>query len=151
MLGNICYKFSLEKKDWNGAESTCNQVGAHLASVHSQEEATSIRSLQDPTSVHKTWIGRKRNGNDFEWVDGSPFDFGYWNTNEPNNFKGSENCIEIYSNPGQIEHDKWNDIACDVKRNFVCKKQPLGGRLLSIFKYQYSKVFQDNQIDLMFL
>ena len=91
----------------NKSFSYKSNISAHLASVHSLEEATSIRSLQDPTSVHETWIGGKRNGNDFEWVDGSPFDFGYWNTNEPNNFEGSENCIEIYSNPGQTFHDKY--------------------------------------------
>ena len=128
MLGNVCYKFNLTEMDWNGAKSACNQVGAHLTSVHSQEEAAFIRALQDPNSVHKTWIGGQRNGNNFEWIDGTPFDFGYWNTGEPNNAGGSENCIEIYSDPGQTIHDKWNDVPCDVMRNFVCQKQPVGGR-----------------------
>ena len=62
MFRNACYKLSLEDKDWNGAERACNQVGAHLTSVHSQEEADFIRCLQDPASVHTTWIGGKRNG-----------------------------------------------------------------------------------------
>ena len=127
MFKSNCYKFNLEDKDWNGAESACNQVGAHLASVHSQDEASYIRCLQDPTSVHRTWIGGKRNGDVFQWIDGSDFQFYYWKANEPDNYQGNENCIEIISDPGKESHDRWNDAPCESQGKFVCKKQPMGG------------------------
>ena len=128
MFKSNCYKFNLEDKDWNGAESACNQVGAHLASVHSQDEASYIRCLQDPTSVHRTWIGGKRNGNEFQWIDGTPFEFDNWNTNQPNNYLGKEDCVEIRSDPGKDWHERWNDVPCESTAKFVCKKQPVGGK-----------------------
>ena len=127
MFRNACYKLSLEDKDWNGAERACNQVGAHLTSVHSQEESDFIRCLQDPASVHTTWIGGKRNGDIFQWIDGTPFEFKYWKTNEPDNYGGDENCIEIISDPGKQWHEKWNDVPCESTAKFVCQKQPVGG------------------------
>ena len=129
MFQGVCYKFSLDKKDWDEAEKTCNQEGAHLTSIFSDKEAAFVRCLQDASSVHKTWIGGKRSGNDFQWIDGKPFDYDNWNTGEPDNLGGDENCIEVYSDPGHAWHDKWNDVPCNLKRNYVCKKQPVGGRL----------------------
>ena len=128
MFQGVCYKFSLDKKDWDEAEKTCNHEGAHLTSIFSDKEASFVRCLQDASSVHKTWIGGKRSGNDFQWIDGNPFDYDNWNTGEPDNLGGDENCIEVYSDPGQTWHDSWNDVPCDVKRNYVCKKQPVGGK-----------------------
>ena len=51
-----------------------------------------------------------------------------WFKGEPNNQGGQDNCVEVYSDPGQSWHDKWNDIPCNQKRNYVCKKQPVGGK-----------------------
>ena len=128
MFRESCYWFSLEEKDWDEAEKRCNHEGAHLASILSVKEVAFIRCLQDASAIHKTWIGGKRWGNNFIWVDGSGFDYANWNTGQPDNQGGEENCIEVYSDPGQSWHDAWNDIPCDQKRNYVCKKQPVGGK-----------------------
>ena len=128
MFKGSCYRFSLEEKDWNEAEKICNQADAHLASIFSSEEVAFVRCLQDSSSIHKTWIGGSRWGNTFKWIDGKAFDYENWNTGEPDNLGGEENCIEVYSDPGQSWHDKWNDVPCDMKRNYVCKKQPVGGK-----------------------
>ena len=127
MFKNGCYKFNLEEKDWDEAENTCNQENGHLTSVLSNEEVNFIRCLQDPAAIHKTWIGAKRIGNGFEWSDGKGFEFENWRTGQPNNQGGQENCIEVDSDPGQSSHDQWNDVPCSNKRNFVCKKNPVGG------------------------
>ena len=128
MFKGTCYRFSLEEKDWNEAEKSCNLADAHLASIFSDKEVAFIRCLQDASSIHKTWIGGSRWGNTFKWIDGKAFDYENWNTGEPDNLGGEENCIEVYSDPGQSWHDKWNDIPCNQKRNYVCKKQPVGGK-----------------------
>ena len=127
MFKNDCYKFNLDEKDWNEAEKKCIQEGGHLTSVLSIEEVRFIRCMQDPASIHKTWIGAKRIGSNFQWTDGTSFDFENWNTGEPNNQGGEENCIEVDSDPGKDWHDRWNDVPCTNKRNYVCKKKPVGG------------------------
>ena len=94
MFRNACYKFINEKKNWNDAERTCNEFGAHLTSIHSQEEVDFTSSLQDSSTLQQLWIGGQRSGSVFQWIDGTTFDFTYWLTNEPNNYGGNENCIE---------------------------------------------------------
>ena len=130
MFKNDCYRFSLEQKDWDDAEKSCIQDDGHLASVLSNDEMVFISCLQDPSSIHKSWIGAKRNGNSFQWTDGSKFDFENWSPGEPNNQGGAEDCIEFDSDPGHTVHDKWNDSPCSNKRNYVCKKKPVGGKML---------------------
>ena len=131
MFKGACYRFYQDEKDWDNAEKKCVQEGAHLASLFSDEEASFVRCLQDASSTHETWIGGKRSGNSFLWIDGSDFDYYNWKTGQPNNQGGNEDCIMVYSDPGQDWHEKWNDVPCDVKKNFVCKKKPVGGKLLS--------------------
>merc|ERR1712223_2320510 len=71
---------------------------------------------------------RKKKWKQLPMIDGTSFDYYNWNTGQPDNQGGKEDCIMVYSDPGQAWHDRWNDVPCDVKKNFVCKKQPLGGR-----------------------
>lgn len=58
------------------------------------------------------------------WLDGSPFGgsfYSNWNSGEPNNFQGSETCVEM-----TVDTGKWNDVPEYVNRIAVCKScQPL--------------------------
>ena len=129
MFKGVCYRFYLDEKSWDDAEKKCKQEDAHLASLFSDEEASFVRCLQDAASIHETWIGGRRSGSNFQWIDGTSFDYYNWNTGQPDNQGGKEDCIMVYSDPGQSRDGKWNDVPCDVKKNFVCKKKPVGGRL----------------------
>ena len=128
MFKNGCYKFFALEKDWNQAKGACEQENGLLTSIHSTEEIAFIRCLQDPASVHTTWIGGQRKENGFQWIDGTLMDFINWHTSEPDNQGGNENCIEVHSDPSHDWHDKWNDASCDEKKSFVCKKKLVGGK-----------------------
>ena len=136
MFSNACYKFNPEKKYWKTADDTCEQAGGKLTSIHSQEELDFIRMLIDSSdgSSPSTWIGGERkNEKSFGWIDYTPFDFSNWDKPEPNNLGGNENCIEIFTAPGQRKHNKFNDIRCMIKRDFICKKLLKGGRYFKIY------------------
>ena len=138
MFRSECYKVFLEKKEWNEAKSTCEQdcgpVGStcgQLTSIHSQDETDFIRCQQTdknqgPDSVHTTWVGGQRTSNGFQWIDGTPFDFDNWYKTDPT-YGTNEDCIQVFTHPTQDWHDKWSNEQCDPKRNFICKKKPLGG------------------------
>jgi len=129
---DACYKFSNEKKDWNDAEEACKLFGGHLTSIHSKAEADFIRVHVDQSSYDNTWIGGYKRGNAFQWIDGSTFDFKYWDANEPNNKGGVEKCIEI-----RETSDKWNDKRCRYTlQNFICKKQKDSNELCKFVRQQ---------------
>ena len=114
---------TVAKKTWKDAESDCVKSGARLASIHSAQENEFVNKLHDPKEVLNSWIGVIRDGSSFKWNDGSAFSYQNWNTGEPNNSGGKENCVELYAAPGQKYHDKWNDVPCDTTASYVCKKR----------------------------
>lgn len=109
-FGKSCYWFSEDSKDWNNAEFDCVSRGAHLASIHSDEEGAFLKRN------YRLFFGlvQRTNGN-FEWTDGSSFKYTNWDSNEPNN-QGDEGCGELY------ENGEWNDLACARALRYVCKK-----------------------------
>nr|XP_058971903.1 asialoglycoprotein receptor 2-like [Pocillopora verrucosa] len=93
-------------------------MNADLVVIKSQEEMDFIYSLfVKPLQSGSAWIGLNFKGGSFLWIDGTKVAYRNWNIGEPNNFKGVEHCVETLVNSG-----KWNDIACSVKRPYVCKR-----------------------------
>ena len=72
------------------------------------------------TKFH-VWIGLndlKADGH-FRWSDNKVFYYKNWNTGEPNNHGGPEDCTEIAKpDAGKAA---WNDKSCTQLNPFVCK------------------------------
>ena len=56
----------------------------------------------------RCWIGFSDINSEgtFTWADGSGVTYTRWNSGEPNNSGGNEDCAELYS------HSYWNDAPC---------------------------------------
>ena len=66
----------------------------------------------------KTWIGLHRDSSDnsrWQWVDGSLAVYLNFDSNEPSNWKGNEDCVEMYPS------GKWNDLYCNAPRHYSCE------------------------------
>ena len=78
------------------------------------------------------WLGAKRQGvttglHEFQWVDGSGFDFEDWVLDEPNGENGNAGSICIVD--GLLRKGKygWNDMSCNsMKKGYTCKKLASG-------------------------
>ena len=57
----------------------------------------------------------------YKWTDGTAWNYKNWNTGEPNDLSGEDDCVEYNKNAN------WNDQNCYVAKPFVCKVQ-LGKR-----------------------
>uniref|UniRef100_A0AC34FYF3 C-type lectin domain-containing protein n=1 Tax=Panagrolaimus sp. ES5 TaxID=591445 RepID=A0AC34FYF3_9BILA len=116
-----CYIFNSTKTGFALAELSCRQVGGHLASVHDGftnavigQEALKHLNKSAPNDL---WIGATKllsNAN-WNWTDGSGFDFTDWKQKEPQNVTDM-NCALM-----SATDDYWITQDCNELNSFVCQ------------------------------
>ncbi|XP_010733047.2 lactose-binding lectin l-2 [Larimichthys crocea] len=115
-----CYKYISTCVTWADAELYCVSQKANLVSIHTLEEHHFVKELirNSDHSERPTWIGLSDIHKEGKWMwsDGSAVDFVFWNTNEPNNNGGHENCVQNNYDTAQ----KWNDARCSDNLPSVC-------------------------------
>ncbi|XP_068705736.1 uncharacterized protein [Montipora foliosa] len=114
-----CYQKVSSCDSWSNSQSRCAALGANLPSVHSQEENVFLQNLHNGENG---WLGLSdinREGT-FVWSDGTRFDFHYWATNQPNNFR-NEDCVHTLGTL-PAHRFKWNDVNCSSCHEYSCKK-----------------------------
>ncbi|NXO79202.1 MRC1 protein, partial [Sitta europaea] len=125
-----CYKIFRDSKVWEGALTSCQKEGSHLASIQSLEEHSFMVSqlgYRDPTlfpslePTDKLWIGL----NDrkvqmyFGWSDGTPVTYTKWHLGEPSTTNNRpEDCVLIKGQNGY-----WADHVCEKKAGYICKRK----------------------------
>uniref|UniRef100_A0A671NU61 Si:ch73-343l4.8 n=1 Tax=Sinocyclocheilus anshuiensis TaxID=1608454 RepID=A0A671NU61_9TELE len=119
LKGNGMLFMSTELKSWSDSRQYCRDRGADLVIINTEEKQRLVYSL----FKERVWIGlsdRQQEGN-MKWVDNSPLKQGFWESNEPNDAGGNENCIEL--NPAKSVLNNWNDIPCSATRKWICENQ----------------------------
>jgi len=120
------YLYVDETKMWHSASDYCLSLGGHLVSIESMSENKFVYNLSGGT----TWLGASDEVQEGTWVwtSGQPFDFSYWNIDEPTN------CCPPYLCGGTVctpEHyltflegyPTWNDVP-DDNTQFTCEWEP---------------------------
>ncbi|XP_036096531.1 C-type lectin domain family 4 member G-like [Molossus molossus] len=115
-----CYLFSVLQATWEEAQRHCAGAGAHLVIVGDLDEQG---FLTRNTRGLGYWLGlravrRASKVQGYQWVDGVPLSFSYWNLGEPNDSQGHEDCIMM------LRSGSWNDAPCHNERdNWICEKR----------------------------
>uniref|UniRef100_A0A1I7YDX9 C-type lectin domain-containing protein n=1 Tax=Steinernema glaseri TaxID=37863 RepID=A0A1I7YDX9_9BILA len=124
---NSCFKYIKQRSTWKAAEEFCITKGAHMVSIHSEEENNFVKGMSEIVGVDdqrlSIWLGgySPNKDNVFVWTDGTPWNFTWFHPQEPNMI-GRENCIEVFRCGGYMDIC-WNNIECEWYRTgFVCKK-----------------------------
>ncbi|XP_037669739.1 C-type lectin domain family 19 member A [Choloepus didactylus] len=129
-----CYRFIPLNKTWAEADLHCSQFSlssksSKLAFIHSWEENVFVYHLVNswvlgiPADI---WMGLQdhRQEGQFEWTDGSFYDYSYWDGNQPDDSiqtdPEEEDCMQIWYRPNSTLRS-WNDNACSQELPFVCK------------------------------
>ncbi|KAI7792227.1 hypothetical protein IRJ41_025976, partial [Triplophysa rosa] len=112
------YIINTSSTTWRDAQSFCRQHHTDLINVRNQTDNQLIHNIiHDPhTSV---WIGLFRDS--WEWSDNIDSAFRYWNSGEPNDAGGSEDCTVV----GMAVEGKWIDMSCSRTYTFVCHEDEL--------------------------
>ena len=113
---NSIYLFCNMSKTWLEARDFCVTYGMHLVVIGDGMENDFIKgNISGNVSIGLNDIDVEGH---WKWVDGSELGYANWNDGEPNNYRGVEDCVEMYTD------GRWNDNVCDrEKRNFVCEKE----------------------------
>ncbi|XP_048247369.1 C-type mannose receptor 2-like isoform X2 [Haliotis rufescens] len=126
------YLYNDSRLFWDDARASCLSIGADLISIHSQAENDFVYE-----NITRNWIAigatDAAEEGTFLWTDGSPMDYTDWQSGEPNNARGVEDCV--FMQPSDKEKgwirepsDKrmgWNDGPCssDMTAAFICYQE----------------------------
>lgn len=104
-----------ENKTWDEAQDYCRQNHIDLATVQSDEEWSQLNTLRAELQFY-TWIGLYDDVNSWRWsFQNERITFTKWDKQQPNNFGGNQNCVELRSS------GYWHDIGCSVKCVIICQ------------------------------
>ncbi|XP_038614949.1 C-type lectin domain family 2 member B-like isoform X2 [Tachyglossus aculeatus] len=103
---DMCFILSTETKDWMASKATCENKRATLAIITRQQ----LDILKKNVSSSDYWIGLKKDGTGWVWVDDSAF-------NNEFNIRGAGDCAYLDSN-------SVNSAGCSQPRRWICSKPP---------------------------
>ncbi|MBN2803933.1 MAG: hypothetical protein JXR91_12645 [Deltaproteobacteria bacterium] len=97
---------------WNNASLACEQYGMHLATINTATENIFVGSLITvPAWVGASEIDIEEN---WQWLDGSEFNYTNWTTGAPNN-QTNLSCLEF------LMSGKWDESYCTQAKSYVCE------------------------------
>jgi alpha-tubulin suppressor-like RCC1 family protein/uncharacterized protein (DUF2141 family) len=119
------YKLIQQSMTWSDAKGYCENIGAHLLTINSQQEQDYITSVFGSDIV---WLGATDAGHEglWTWVTGEPFTYENWETlyNEPNGGT-DENYLMMgdgYDGGSNwMNRGKWNDTNGTGVNKFICE------------------------------
>ena len=116
--GTSSYKVCRYNTSWIGALKTCQNMGADLVKIETDQENNFLFNLQNHQPP--VWIGLTRGpGNRFYWTDGKRPGYTNWADGEPNNALEGEDCVHL-----RTGFKTWNDLRCYIRdevTSFVCE------------------------------
>ncbi|XP_027698180.1 C-type lectin domain family 2 member L isoform X2 [Vombatus ursinus] len=105
LYGRKCYFFSEEPRDWNTGRQYCHTHEASLTVIQSQKELEFMFKF----TRKEPWIGLRRVGDEFHWVNGDPF--------HPDEFSVSGHGECVFVDPTRLVTSD-----CLMTRPWVCSK-----------------------------
>ena len=114
------YKLYNDGMTWEDAKVYCESIGGHLVIITDENEQIVVENLlYEKGTKTDYWIGGFKNDRDlWQWVTNETFRYSNWEDEQPDNYNGVENFIEIYQSVG-----KWNDMPVYANENFglICE------------------------------
>lgn len=106
-------------RSWAEGRAFCQARGAELVVIETaaENEFLAAAGLATP------WIGLSDTTTEgtFVWVDEQAPSYTNWNTDEPNDSGGAEDCAAMTTSEDPLVNGKWNDAGCDAAHQFVCE------------------------------
>ncbi|XP_070552196.1 C-type mannose receptor 2-like isoform X2 [Ptychodera flava] len=118
-----CYILYEKGSTYSDSMGICNQTGGEFfLKIESQAEADFIVSEFVSSKSFHIWLGLTdvEDEGTFTWYDGSGIDFADWDSNNPDDVDGTQDCAYIAK-----ATNKWRDVECGVTYiRTVCEMAP---------------------------
>ncbi|MCA9547197.1 MAG: C-type lectin domain-containing protein, partial [Myxococcales bacterium] len=116
--------FCADQRTWPDARVACQQAGYDLVVVQDAAQDAVIYGEMRSRGFGDTWIGvnDRQNEGQWVWLDGIPVAYQHWDSGEPNNGGGGEDCGLIMTSRNR--ETEWDDRPCGGQRPFVCGVPP---------------------------
>mmetsp|Transcript_13394 Transcript_13394/g.16236 ORF Transcript_13394/g.16236 Transcript_13394/m.16236 type:complete len:817 (+) Transcript_13394:51-2501(+) len=118
------YVFVKDRVPFKDADANCAKIlgdGAHLASIHSDNENRLVRSLAYTAHSSGVWIGVNDIDQEgqFVWTDKRLLDYTNWARGHPSktDYDNEYDCVSMRSYDGL-----WSDGVCKTERPSICKR-----------------------------
>lgn len=115
------YYISEDIVTYSKAVEMCQSMCMDLLSIEDEKKNEDVYRAFSKAGADKIYWSSgyyKPSKSIWKWISGATASFFSWNTNEPNNARHNEYCIEILMKSGKIV---WNDEPCEEKRMFICE------------------------------
>jgi len=96
------YYCSEGQATWQKAKEVCENRGGYLAIINDADENAYLAS-QLVTSAAFIGLSDRTSEGNFKWVDGSGVTYANWYENQPNNYQGYQDYVEL------LNSGEWND------------------------------------------
>jgi hypothetical protein len=120
------YLYVEMRRSWRGALDYCSSKGGYLVTIQSVAENDFVFDLKE--SYTSIWLGASDATQEgvWEWANGEPWTFTYWEFGEPNNcHEVSGVCTpEHYLSFWSYDNRMWNDLP-NGQNPFVCEWDPI--------------------------
>ncbi|MEQ2311540.1 hypothetical protein AMECASPLE_021162 [Ameca splendens] len=125
------YYFVNTPLTWKDAQRFCRHYYTDLATIENMDDVTAVNQA-NLNYAGLAWIGLydvwKWSLNDSSFYSQGESTFANWDSQQPNNLLGIEDCVELYSYSG-----KWNDNNCHNVQPFVCYNGTVNGEPSFVF------------------
>jgi hypothetical protein len=112
-FGGHGYKAFRTPTSWDAARRACEQMGGHLAHVESRAEHDFVWKLAGRANC---WLGARRTAAGWRWDDGATLAFTHWGAKQPDNSRGTQDALYIWTGDG-----RWDDGTSTDRYGFVCE------------------------------
>ena len=103
--------YLLAPESWSAAEAEAENLGGTLAIIKSEADQKWVFAKfgHDGDKLRSLWLGLRRQnpGGPFVWLDGSKLDYADWNSGQPDNGGGVEDCVHMWTDSQNC--GAWND------------------------------------------
>jgi len=112
----VYYRYYGIAMNWQSAQRHCEKDGGHLAIVDTPQKVHFVmRKVMDDV-----WLGLKKSGRGWKWIDGASLRGGNWAAGEPN---GGVCVYAMQMKKWMKDRDdgKWKDDSCALVKPFLCE------------------------------